>query len=79
MSKFLTVYYDKEHYLIEDTELSERAIGKYIDVWHYPDGRKVFRLNGTSFSYPTYDRLLMIGQGATVDHKHLGSTLEFIE
>ncbi len=32
VSKFLTVQYDKVLYLIEDNELSRRAIGKYIEV-----------------------------------------------
>ncbi|MBL9790433.1 GNAT family N-acetyltransferase [Klebsiella pneumoniae] len=45
VSKSLTVQYDKVLYLIEDNELSRRAIGKYIEVWHYPDGRKELRLN----------------------------------
>ena len=42
VSKSLTVQYDKVLYLIEDSELSRRAIGKYIDVWHYPDGHREF-------------------------------------
>ena len=52
VSKSLTVQYDKVLYLIEDNELSRRAIGKYIEVWHYPDGRKELRLNGLSFPTP---------------------------
>jgi hypothetical protein len=59
VSKFLTMQYDKVHYVIEDTGLSRRAIGKYTNVWHYPDGRKVFRLNGTALPNPTYARLLV--------------------
>ncbi len=57
VSKSLTIQYDKMLYLIEDSELSRRAIGKYIDVYHYPDGRKELRLNGTLLPYSTYDRL----------------------
>lgn len=79
VSKSLTVQYDKVLYLIEDTELSRRAIGKYIEVWHYPDGRKELRLNGTALPYSTYDRLSEIDQGAIVDNKRLGRTLEFIK
>jgi hypothetical protein len=45
------IQYDKMLYLIEDSELSRRAIGKYIDVYHYPDGRKELRLNGTLLPY----------------------------
>lgn len=79
VSKSLTVQYDKVLYLIEDTELSRRAIGKYIEIWHYPDGRKELRFNGTDLPYSTYDRLSEIDQGAIVDNKRLGRTLEFIK
>lgn len=76
VSKSLTVQYDKVLYLIEDSELSRRAIGKYIDVWHYPDGHKELRLNGVSLPYSTYDKLSEIDQGAIVDNKRLGRALE---
>lgn len=79
VSKSLTVQYDKMLYLIEDSELSRRAIGKYIDVYHYPDGRKELRLNGVSLPYSTFDRLSEIDQGQIVDNKRLGRTLEFIQ
>lgn len=79
VSKSLTVQYDKVLYLIEDSELSRRAIGKYIEVWHYPDGRKERRLNGAILPYSTYDRLQEIDQGAIVDNKRLGRTLDFIK
>ncbi|MFB2998887.1 hypothetical protein ACEWFD_25815, partial [Klebsiella pneumoniae] len=46
--------------------------------YHYPDGRKELRLNGTLLPYSTYDRLSEIDQGAIVDNKRLGRTLEFI-
>lgn len=55
------------------------VIGKYIEVWHYPDGRKEVRLNGTALPYSTYARLSEIAQGAIVDNKRLRRTLEFIE
>ncbi|MFP2516955.1 ISNCY family transposase [Buttiauxella agrestis] len=79
VSKSLTVQYDKMLYLIEDNDLSRKAIGKYIEVWHYPDGRKELRLNGSVLPYSTYDRLSEIDQGAIVDNKRLGRTLEFIK
>ena len=51
----------------------------YIEVWHYPDGRKELRLNGTVLPYSIYDRLQEIDQGAIMDNKRLGCTLEFIK
>jgi len=79
VSKSLTVQYDKVLYLIEDSEFSRRAIGKYIDVWHYPDGHKELRLNGVSLPYSTYDKLSEIDQGAIVDNKRLGRALEMAQ
>lgn len=79
VSKSLTVQYDKVLYLIEDNELSRRAIGKYIEVWHYPDGRKELQLNGTALPYSTYYRLSEIDQRAIVNNMRLGRTLEFIK
>ncbi|EAA7274365.1 hypothetical protein B6G11_01825 [Salmonella enterica] len=38
-------------------ELSRRTIGKYIEVWHYPDGHKELRLNDAVLPYSTCDRL----------------------
>lgn len=78
VSKALTIQYDKMLYLIEDSEYSRRAMGKYIDVYHYPDGQKELRLNGVALPCSTYDRLSEIDQGAIVDNKRLGRTLEFI-
>ncbi len=62
--------------LIEDTEYSRRAIGKYIDVWHYPDGHKELRLHGVLLPYSTYDRLSEVDPVAIVDNKRLGHVLD---
>lgn len=78
VSKSLTIQYDKMLYLIEDSELSRRAIGKYIDVYHYPDGRKELRLNCETLPYSTDDRLSEVDQGEIVGNKRLGRALEFI-
>jgi hypothetical protein len=63
-------------YLIEDSEYSRRAIGKYIDVWHYPDGHKELRLNDVLLPYSTYDRLSEVDPVAIVDNKRLGHVLD---
>lgn len=76
MSKSLTVQYDKMLYLIEDSEYSRRAIGKYIDVWHYPGGHKELRLNGVLLPYSTYGRFSEVDPVAIVDNKRLGHVLD---
>ena len=76
MSKNLTVQYDKMLYLIEDSEYSRSAIGKYIDVWRYPDGHKELRLNGVLLPYSTYDRLSEVDPVAILDNKRLDHVLD---
>lgn len=78
VSKSLTVQYDKMLYLIEDSEYSRRAIGKFIDVWHYPDRHKELRLNGVLLPYSTYDRLSEVDPVAIVDNKRLGHVLDVV-
>jgi DNA-directed RNA polymerase subunit H (RpoH/RPB5) len=75
IANFATVP-DKVLYLIEDSKDSRRAIGKYIDVWHYPDGHKELRLNDVQPPYSTYDRLSEVDPVAIVDNKRLGHVLE---
>lgn len=79
ISKSLTVQYDKMLYLIEDSALSRNAIGKYIEVWDYPDERKETYLNGGVPPYSIYDRLPEVDQSAIVDNKCLGRTLELVK
>lgn len=48
-------------------------------VYHCPDERKELRLNGIPPPFITYDRLSDVDQGAIVDNKRLGRTLELIK
>jgi transposase len=76
VSHALTLQYDKTLYLIGDTQDNRRLIGKYIDVYEYPDGRIELRNNGTSLPYVIYDRLPEVDQGAIVENKRLGHVLQ---
>lgn len=71
-----TLQYDKMLYLIEDSEHSRRAIGKYIEVWHYPDGLKELPLNDVLLPYSIYDRLSEVDPVAIVIIKDWGMCLK---
>jgi transposase len=75
VSRNLTVQYDKRLYLLTDSALARRFMGKYIEVWEYPDGRVQMRGAGQRLPYEIYDRLAQIDQGAIVDNKRLGAAL----
>lgn len=58
--------------LLEDNDDSRRAMGKYLDVWQYPDGSVELRSHGVVLPYFANDRLSEVEQGAIVDNKRLG-------
>ncbi len=79
VSKSLTIQYDKMLYLLADTPEHRKLAGRYIDVYHYPDGRIEPRSNGAALPYTIYDRLSEVDQGAIVDNKRLGHVLQLAQ
>jgi transposase len=72
----LTLQYDKNLYLLTDTPDARAVIGKYVEVYEYPDGRIEVRANGSALPYTIYDRLSDVDQGAVVENKRLGHILQ---
>jgi hypothetical protein len=77
VSQSLTLQYDKMIYMLDDTSANRGLIGKYIDVYEYPDGRIELRdTPSDAIAYVTYDRLSEVTQGAIVENKRLGHVLQ---
>jgi hypothetical protein len=53
----LTLQYDKVVFIVEPSEPAKAAIGKYVTVFDYPDGRLSIRHNGVELDYRTFDTL----------------------
>lgn len=81
VSKNLTIQYNKEMYLIEDSDLARRYRGHYIETYQFPDGRVELRVNDgtTSLPYSIYDKQTQINQGEIVDNKRLGHALRIAQ
>lgn len=79
VSNALTVQYDRVIYMLADTAENRDLIHKYLDVFEYPDGRIEIRVNGAALPYVEYDRLSQIDQGAELDNKRLGHTLQLAQ
>jgi len=62
-------------YLLKDTPDNRRHIGKYIEVFQFPDGRIEIRVAGVSLPYSTYNKIGTIDHGAIVDNKRLSQVL----
>jgi hypothetical protein len=71
----LTLRYERKMYLLEDTPDNRRHIGKYIEVFQFPDGRIEIRVAGVSLPYSTYNKIGTIDHGAIVDNKRLSHVL----
>jgi Helix-turn-helix domain len=71
----LTLRYERKMYLIEDTPDNRRYIGKYIEVFQFPDGRIEIRAAGHSLPYSTYNKVGTIDHGDIVDNKRLSQVL----
>jgi len=79
VSKALTVQYDKTMFLMADTPEMRRLIGRYIEVYEFPDGRIEVRADGAVLPYAPYDRLAVVDQGAVVENKRLGHVLQIAQ
>src|ERR1700747_195 len=51
LSQALTLQYDKVIFIVEPSELAKAAIGKYVTVFDYPDGRLSIRHDGVELAY----------------------------
>jgi hypothetical protein len=78
LSQALTLQYDKVMFILEPSEPATAAIGKYVTVFDYPDGRLAIRYNGVDLAYRTFDKVRQVDQGAIADNKHLGAVLAMI-
>jgi len=54
-------------------------IGKYIEVFQFPDGRVELRVSGAAIPYSVYDKLGTVDQGTIVDKKRLGHVLQIVQ
>ena len=79
VTKALTLHYERKLYLLGDTASNRRLIGKYLEVFQYPDGRIEIRAAGVSLPYFTYDKLGAVDQGAIVENKRLGHVLQIVQ
>jgi Homeodomain-like domain len=76
VTKALTLHYERKLYMIADNPANRRFIGKYLEVFQYPDGRIEIRVAGKALPYSVYNKLGQVDPVAIIDNKRLGHTLE---
>ena len=76
VTKNLTLHYERKLLLLEDAPENRRLIGKYLEIYQFPDGRLEIRVAGRALPYSVYEKLGAIDQGAIVENKRLGHMLQ---
>lgn len=75
----LTVNYQRKKIVLAPDEAIAALPGKYVDVYHYPDGRLEIRWKGVTLHGAILDKDQQVTQGAIVENKRLGETLAWIK
>lgn len=78
LTNTLTLRYDKVLFICEENEDSKRAMGKYVTVCDYPDGRLEIQHDGICLPYKIHDKLQSVRRADIVENKRLSAALSFI-
>jgi hypothetical protein len=79
VTKTLTLRYERKLFLLTETPDARRLIGKYVEVFQFPDGRIEIRAGGMVLPYTVYDKLGEFDQGTVVENKRLGQVLRIAQ
>jgi hypothetical protein len=74
--KDLTVSFNKIRFILEDSVVSRRCIGKRVTVVVYLEGRIEIYDDEISLPYRTFDKLTQAYESEVVDRKRLGSAMQ---
>ncbi len=78
LTQNLTLHYERKLYMLKDTPAHRNPIGKYLEVYQYPDGQIEIRAAGASIPYSDFDKLGELDQGKIVENKRLGHVLQAV-
>lgn len=79
VSGSLTLQYDRMVFILEPSDYAKGLVRKRVTVKDYPDGSLLISHEGLPLPYRKFDKVRMVPQGAIIDNKRLGATLEVIK
>src|SRR5258708_27660630 len=75
----LTLSYDRKRIVLERNSLSEGLVGKYFDVYDFPDGGLEVRTKGHLLPYCVFRKDQTVSHTAIDENKRLGHALAVIK
>jgi hypothetical protein len=79
VSQQLSIAYDRKQIILERSDLADDLGGKYVDLYHFPDGRLEVRWKGVSLPYRVFAKDQRVSHTAVVENKRLGHALSLIK
>ena len=75
----LTVAYDRKQLILDRSAVSEELGGKYVELYHFADGRLELRSKGIVLPYRVFSKNQRVSPAAVVENKRLGHALSRIK
>ncbi len=79
VSEQLSMSYDRKQIILERSDVADGLGGKYLDLYHFPDGRLGVRWKGVSLPYRVFSKDQRVSHTAVIENKRLGHALSLIK
>ena len=75
----LALSYDNKRIILEETPLTAGLIGKYVEIYEFPDGRLEVRWKGVALAHRVFDKKQRVTHTAIVENKRLSEALTWVK
>lgn len=75
----LTLAYDNKRVILEVNDISSGLVGKYVDVYEFPDGHLQVRHKGLVLPHRIFDKNQRVPHAAITENKRLSDVLAYIK
>ena len=75
----LTFHYDRKLIILEQTDLSKGLVGRYVELYDFPDRPMEVRWKGVALPYRTFSKDQRVSHATIVENKRLGYALTIVK
>ena len=75
----LTFHYERKLIILEQTDLSKGLVGRYVELYDFPDRPLEVRWKGVALPYRVFSKDQRVSHTAVVENKRLGHALTIVK
>jgi hypothetical protein len=79
VSAQLTISYDRRQIILEQTDLSKGLVGRYVELYDFPDRPLEVRWKGVALPYRVFSKDQRVSHAAITENKRLGHALTIVK